>query len=328
MNISLITRWVLIVLMLVVCSGCSLDPNRVNKDTNEVTFTMCGIPAGQDRLYGVRYIYGIPDIFFKPHCNYSRLQYYKREDDAWIRSSSGTELRIEGNLEGSSDHYNMNINQLYQLFQFGLPERKKFLNENRGERYSYSLDKVIKNDMHCIRLETLLRGYDIRPKPNQGNFDNRPSRNILSQIPRVSAQELEERSQNIISQGAKKNIEYYCWAPNDNINNYVKISAQALSSLDIPDEKYERYHAHIKRTSRITEEEDEYANAPVVFKVDLEKEVLDPVFATLKIRPVSEEIKKKSDTQWKAACEAKSKKEEPMSLYRRLYLENCGYTVN
>ena len=59
--------------------------------------------------------------------------------------------------------------------------------ESRGERYSYSLAKVVKNDMPCLRLETLLREYNGRPKPNQGNFDPRPSSKILSQIPRVLA---------------------------------------------------------------------------------------------------------------------------------------------
>jgi len=305
MKTFLMIRWVLIALMFV-CGGCSLDPNWVNRYPNMITFTMCELPKGLERLQGIRYSYWVSDVFLK---SCSRVQYYKQEDRAWIHGGErGTELRIEGNLDGSSDHYNMNIDQLYKLFQFGLPERKNFLNETRGERFSYSLDKTVKNNMPCIRLQTLLRTYRVE------SVDQKLT----------------------IFQRYWKGIEYYCWSLNDNLNNYVKINTTLLGAIRIPDEKFDRYYSHVKKINIIPEEEDEYANVPLVFKVDLEKEVLDPVFATLTIRPVAEEIKKKLDTQWRATCQSRMKifetdyvgKNKPPENYRRMYLENCGYTVN
>ncbi len=304
MNNSLMIRWMMVVLMFV-CGGCSLDPNWVNRDTNEITFTMCGIPEGQDRLYGIRYVYWIPDIFFRSHCNYSRLQYYKREDNAWIHQNR-LDLRVEGNLGGDHDHYNMDIDQVNQLFTHGLESKRKFHNEKRGERFSYSLDKVLKNDMPCIRLETVLRTY--RVESVKGALT--------------------------VFQRYWQKVEYYCWPAEDNINHYVKIGSTLLDAMRIPDEKFERYYSHIKKINIIPEEEDEYANAPLEYRVNLEKEVLDPVFATLTIRPVSDEIKQRLDAEWRATCESRMKtfekdyiEQEGPARYRRMYLENCGYTV-
>lgn len=330
-----------VALLAIVLSGCTLDPNWVNRDPNMTTFTMCGIPEGQDRLFGVRYIYWVPDIFFQPHCNHSRLQYYKREDHAWIHGGiRGTELRIEGNLEGDHDHYNMDINKIYEWLLL-LSQGNRKWRESRGERFSYSLDRVQKNDMTCIRLETLLREYRAFPKPNK-DYSNCPAYRYnvetgrsSGEIPRHISDECKAiMSQRVVRQLAVKNIEYYCWAPNDNLNHYVKIGAKTLSGFAIPDEKFDRYYSHIKKINIIPEEEDEYANAPLDYSVDLEKEVLDPVFASLTIRPVSDEVKQRLDAQWKSACESKMKAFELGDMgkdsvwYRRMYLENCGYTLN
>lgn len=331
-----------VALLAIVLSGCTLDPNWVNRDPNMTTFTMCGIPEGQDRLFGVRYIYWVPDIFFQPHCNHSRLQYYKREDHAWIHGGiRGTELRIEGNLEGDHDHYNMDINKIYEWLLL-LSQGNRKWRESRGERFSYSLDRVQKNDMTCIRLETLLREYRAFPKPNK-DYSNCPAYRYnvetgrsSGEIPRHISDECKAiMSQRVVRQLAVKNIEYYCWAPNDNLNHYVKIGAKTLSGFAIPDEKFDRYYSHIKKINIIPEEEDEYANAPLDYSVDLEKEVLDPVFASLTIRPVSDEVKQRLDAQWKSACESKMKtfkndyigKDRPAVRYRRMYLENCGYDL-
>ena len=305
MKNSFMIRWALIALMFL-CGGCSLDLNWVNRDANEVTFTMCGIPAGQDRLYGIRYIYWVPEIFFKPHCNYSRLQYYKNEDSTWIHQNK-LDLRIEGNLVGSNDHYHMDMDKIYKWLSL-LNQDNKEWRESRGERFSYSLNKVSKNNMSCLRKETLLRIYRTE------SVDQKLT----------------------VFQRYWREIEYYCWSLNDNLNNYVKINTTLLGAIRIPDEKFDRYYSHVKKINIIPEEEDEYANEPLEYKFDLEKEVLDPVFATLTIRPVAEEIKKKLDTQWRATCQSRMKifetdyvgKNKPPENYRRMYLENCGYTVN
>jgi hypothetical protein len=330
----------IIVVFGLMLNGCTLDPNWVNRDANMVTFTMCDLPEGLELLQGVRYSYWVSDVFLKPYYGCGRLQYYKHEDNVWIHAS-GPELRIEGNLYGSHDHYNMNINNMYDWLLL-LDQDNKEWRKSRGERFSYSLDKVVKNNMLCIRRETVLRKYNARPKPNKDysncpayHYDAKTGRSS-GRIPRHQSDECKDlMSQSVIGQLAVKNIEYYCWSPSDNLNHYVKIGAKDLSGFDIPDEKYDRYQSHIKRVNMIPEEEDEYANAPLEYKYDMEKEMLDPVFETLTVRPVSDEIKQRLDAQWKFTCESRMKtfedeyvgKDRPAVKYRRMYLENCGYTV-
>lgn len=300
------SKFLLLFAILSLC-GCSLNPNYVNRDPNMYFYDTCYIKNPHGPYEGIRYRFFLPAVFIGEECA-GAIQYYKRQDNIWVRSNLGrTSLFIKGNLLGTHDHYNMNIDTLYEWLTFEDKGTKEW-EATRGTIMTFSLSRVERAGLQCLRRDRLKRYYRLNGKAP----------------PRTK-----------IYQSYTRNLGYYCWNNND-INHYLLVEAELLGGVEVPEYAQEKYIANYRSGRlQIEEADDEFSDMKLDMSVDLESEVLTPAFENLVVKPVGEEIKARMDKEWKSQCEARMESfhkdyiqsSTPGETLRRLFLKNCGYEI-
>ncbi len=125
----------------IIGTGCSLDPNYVNRDALEKfrSFTLCAMDGEEDTLYGLRYSFNPPQRYFSPHCNASRVQYYPEKDRLWLHTH-GPGLWVKGLMSGHYAFYNMDIDTTYHwlknLHNYSTPGRYKIKSMGNVARFN------------------------------------------------------------------------------------------------------------------------------------------------------------------------------------------------
>ncbi len=295
----------------IICTGCSLDPNYVNRDALAKfrSFTLCAMDGGKDTLYGMRFSFKPPKRYFLPHCNASRVQYYPGEDKLWIHTH-GPGLWVKGLVSGHYAFYNMDIDTAYQWLE-------NLRNHSTLGRYGVKsmggLVRVKRNNMECLRHVSIMGTYK-----SKALLQNR--RTIYQEYHRA--------------------LTYYCW-PGGSPRHPISISSSTMATYEIPIEDRDIYYQYYalpvndSRRSWFWSEEDKYRDVEPEFYTDLDKEIFEPAFETLAVRKIPEEIRaqaqEKLHREWRESCAAGWPEYTiPGAMTKlpenvELYLKNCAY---
>lgn len=293
--------------------GCSLDPNYVNRDVlAEIeTIGLCSIRSSENMIYGMRYGVKPPNLYFEPKCK-GTAQYTRKNDLLWVHTY-GAQFRIWGLMSGHYAYYNMDIDTAY-LWMNNLRNASSLVTIGRyGVKTMGSLNRVKRNNMACLRYDSIAGSY------------------------KSKAQAQNRRT---IYQEYHRSLTYYCW-PSSSSRHPISISSSTMATYEIPIEDRDIYYqyyalpANDSRRSWFWSEEDKYRDVEPEFYTDLEKEIFEPVFETLAVREIPEEIREQAQEklhrEWRESCEAGWPKITVHGATTKLpenvelYLKNCGY---
>lgn len=294
----------------IIYGGCSLDPNYVNRDVlAEIeTIGLCSIRSSENMIYGMRYGVKPPNLYFEPKCK-GTAQYTRKNDLLWVHTY-GAQFKILGFMSGHYAFYNMDIDTAYQwlenLRHHSTPGRY-------GVKSMGGLAKVKRNNMECLRHVSIMGTYK-----SKALLQNR--RTIYQEYHRA--------------------LTYYCW-PGGSPRHPISISSSTMTTYEIPIEDRDIYYQYYalpvndSRRSWFWGEEDKYRDVEPDFYTDLDKEIFEPVFETLAVRKIPEEIRaqaqEKLHREWRESCEAGWPEYTiPGAMTKlpenvELYLKNCAY---